>query len=105
MKIQVKKRIKKFIREHKVDLMKINLEAKKVALDLVNLLENHWNPINKSCGEVTLSSLATVKNCIQDDLQAQAKSFENQAIGIKSIKNTKILMLHFSDCVRKKIYF
>jgi len=45
--------------------MKINLEAKKVALDLVKLLENHWNPISKSFGAVTLSPLATVKDCIQ----------------------------------------
>ena len=97
-----KERIKKFIRKHKGDLMKINLEAKKVALDLVKLLENHWNPISKSFGEVTLSPLATVKDCIQYYLQAQAKSFDNQAIGFQSLKNTKILMMHFSDYIRKK---
>lgn len=97
-----KERIKKFIRKHKGDLKKINLEAKEVALDLVKLLENHWNPISKSFGEVTVSPLAPVKVCIEYYLQAQTKSFENQAIGFNSLKNTKILMMHFSDYLRKK---
>ena len=87
---------------HKGDLMKIHLKAKKIALDLVKLLENHWNSITKSFGKVTFSPQATVKDCIQYYLEVQAKSFENKTIGFQSLKNKKILMMHFSDYIRKK---
>jgi len=95
-------RVKKFIKKHKGDLKLINLDAKVVALDLVRLLQNNWNPITKTFGEMTISPLARVQDCIKYYIQAQTKSFENQAIGFKSLKNSKILMMHFSDYLHQK---
>jgi len=97
-----KERIRKFIKKHKGDLIQINLEAKVVANDLVTLLQNNWNPITRTFGELTISPLAPVRDCIQYYIQAQTKSFENEAIGFKSLKNTKILMMHFSNYLHEK---
>ena len=97
-----KTRVRKYIGKHDGNLKKIKLDAKLVVTDIVELLDNNWNPISNAYNELQITPLSSINQCIDYWLNVRQKAFDNKAITASRNKMDKIIMMHFRDYLTKE---
>jgi len=88
-------RIRKYIGKNDGNIKLIRDEAKKLILELVTLLNDNWNPLTNLQNEEVINSTSSIEECIAYWINKREEALKNQSIAKKTLKNNKILMMHF----------
>lgn len=97
VKTNKRKRIRKYISRCNGNLKQIKSTAKQTVLDTVKLLSNNWNPITDIQNEATINANSTITECVSYWLNKRENYRSENTITSKTLKNNKILMMHFKS--------
>jgi len=95
-------RIRKYIGKNDGNIKLIRDEAKKLTLELVTLLNDNWNPLTNLQNEEVINSTSSIEECISYWLTKRQEVLNNESIAKKTLKNNKILMMHFTSFLANK---
>ncbi|RZK39880.1 MAG: hypothetical protein EOO90_17040 [Pedobacter sp.] len=95
-------RIRKYLGKNEGNIKQIKLEAKKLILDLVSLLNEDWNPLTNEQNELTIDQNSSIEDCMNYWISRREESVINGSIAKKTLKNNKILISHFSSFLYNK---
>ncbi|MGM9478831.1 hypothetical protein ACS5PU_20575 [Pedobacter sp. GSP4] len=95
-------RIRKYIGKNDGNIKLIRDEAKKLILELATLLNDNWNPLTNLQNEEVINSTSSIEECISYWLMKRQDALNNESIAKKTLKNNKILMMHFTSFLANK---